>query len=551
MTRILCLWLPNWAFQRAIRCRPELEGRPVVLVDAGARGGEVAACCRRAISQGVRPKMPLAEAQALLKKVLKKGTELFSVQGRKSSLLAPQNSSDPFFAAYNPTADRRALLQLAEACERFSPRVALEEGNEPESLLLDISNLEHLYGSETKLIGQVNQFFTRRGYRVRLAVAETVGAAWAAAHFDDFGLGMANCRLGSFQSRASRGDRNPQLPIEALRIAEGTTALLHELGIETVDQLLALPRQELTSRFGEELLRRLDQLTGRARELIEPHHGVPAFEASCVLEEPTGDLAVLRHVLEQLVDQLSRQLAALDQGAMLLVCLLRCTDGREVPLRIGLLRPSASTRQLLELIELHLENVRLADEVDRVVLRAAVAGRLGERQRDLFTDRWPTDPYQLASLVNRLSSRLGCERVLRAELRNSPLPERGVKWAPATEKRERSKQGDKEKSWKSNARCLPFSLSSCLPPRPLLLYPAPQPREVVCIAPDGPPQFVWVGKHREQIVGCLGPERIETLWWRGPSVRRDYYRVATQSGSHLWMFRRLADGRWFVHGEFD
>ena len=37
----------------------------------------------------------------------------------------------------------------------------------------------------------------------------------------------------------------------------------------------------------------------------------------------------------------------------------------------------------------------------------------------------------------------------------------------------------------------------------------------------------------------MGPERIETLWWRGPSVRRDYYRVATESGRHLWMFRRL------------
>ena len=43
----------------------------------------------------------------------------------------------------------------------------------------------------------------------------------------------------------------------------------------------------------------------------------------------------------------------------------------------------------------------------------AVVGRLGERQGELFADRWPTDPHQLAVLVNRLSSRLGSERVLR------------------------------------------------------------------------------------------------------------------------------------------
>ena len=85
-------------------------------------------------------------------------------------------------AVYESAADRQALVKLAEACERFSPRVALEEGDEPESLLLDISNLEHLCGDEAKLVGQVEKFFTRRGYHVLLAVAETVGAAWAAAH---------------------------------------------------------------------------------------------------------------------------------------------------------------------------------------------------------------------------------------------------------------------------------------------------------------------------------------------------------------------------------
>jgi protein ImuB len=344
------------------------------------------------------------------------------------------------------------------------------------------------------------------------------------------------------------------LPIEALRIADDSAALLHELGIQTIDQLLALPREELASRFGEELLRRLDQLTGRGRELIEPHRGLPALAASYALEEPTGDRDVLIEVFSQLVDQLWRQLAARDQGAVVVMCLLRCTDGREVPLRVGLLQPSANARQILELIELHLETVRLADEVDRVELRAAVAGRLSERQRELFADRWPTDPHQLALLVNRLSSRLGQERVLRAELRKSPVPERAVTWRPAVRRKEweSGRGGDKERSRRSRSPSLSLSLSLSLPlpPRPLVLYPKPEAMEVVCVAPDGPPQFVWMGKHRERIVSCMGPERIETLWWRGPSVRRDYYRVATQSGGHLWMFRQLADGRWFVHGEF-
>ena len=113
------------------------------------------------------------------------------------------------------------------------------------------------------------------------------------------------------------------------------------------------------SRFEDQLLRRLDQLTGTAREVIEPHRALPPLEVSHALDEPTADRFVLSHVLRQLVERLVRQLAARDQGAVLLMCFLRCTDGRTVPLRIGLLQPSANVRQLLELVDLHLETVAL------------------------------------------------------------------------------------------------------------------------------------------------------------------------------------------------
>src|SRR3954462_2369502 len=108
MTRILCLWLPNWPIQRAIHCRPELKDRPVALVVSGPRGSEVAACCSAAVAEGVRPGMPLVEAQSLAREL--------------------------GIAPYEPAADRAALVKCAEACERFSPRVAIEDAVEPESL---------------------------------------------------------------------------------------------------------------------------------------------------------------------------------------------------------------------------------------------------------------------------------------------------------------------------------------------------------------------------------------------------------------------------------
>ena len=97
---------------------------------------------------------------------------------------------------YDPAADSAELRRLAAACERFSPCVALEEGDEPESLLLDVTNLTHLLGSEAELAAKVERFFAAERYRVQLAVADTVGLAWAMAHSgSDCKLQNENCEL--------------------------------------------------------------------------------------------------------------------------------------------------------------------------------------------------------------------------------------------------------------------------------------------------------------------------------------------------------------------
>jgi protein ImuB len=58
-----------------------------------------------------------------------------------------------------------------------------------------------------------------------------------------------------------------------------------------------------------------------------------------------------------------------------------------------------------------------------------------------------------------------------------------------------------------------------------------------------------------------GPERIESGWWDGRDVQRDYYVARNPAGVRLWVFRDRgrapravhADDpavRWFLHGVF-
>jgi protein ImuB len=78
-------------------------------------------------------------------------------------------------------------------------------------------------------------------------------------------------------------------------------------------------------------------------------------------------------------------------------------------------------------------------------------------------------------------------------------------------------------------------------PRPLWLLPAPR----LLHQRRGLPR--WHGAlHLEG-----EPERIETGWWDGREVARDYYTARDGRGRRLWLFReRESPHRWFLHGVY-
>jgi protein ImuB len=48
-----------------------------------------------------------------------------------------------------------------------------------------------------------------------------------------------------------------------------------------------------------------------------------------------------------------------------------------------------------------------------------------------------------------------------------------------------------------------------------------------------------------------GPERLETGWWDGAGIARDYFVAVNPAGMHLWVFRnRNRESAWYLHGMF-
>ncbi len=86
--------------------------------------------------------------------------------------------------AEDTEADAALLDTIADWCLRYTPLIACDS---PDGLLLDIGGCAHLYGGEDALIADLAGRLERAGFAFRLAVAGSIGAAWAAAHYGDAG----------------------------------------------------------------------------------------------------------------------------------------------------------------------------------------------------------------------------------------------------------------------------------------------------------------------------------------------------------------------------
>jgi protein ImuB len=640
--RILCVWLTHWPLQRLAATRAELNGRAVLVYEAQARRGlavvsyspalgspgrplkngtdsELAGRSSDKDASGevpvpifqhaaaenagyrIEPGMSLAEALALhqwagLRRSSKRG-------GRR-----PGRTESVHLEAHDPLADRLALVQLAEWCQQFSPIVGLEEGECPESLLLDIGKVSERFGGERALARQVTRSLAQRRFYARLAVADSVGAAWGLAHYGRLSPIVSppdDSQSDDLQPVASTASASrlliappgclpealADLPIAALRLDAKALDDLGQLGVQRVEQLTALPRAGLATRFGHALLRRLDEALAVTAEVITSCRLPAQFEAAWLLESPTSRQDEIEYVLGQLLSRLTGPLALQRRGVLQLAGRLDCPPAESCQVVLRLFRPSASSQHLLDMFRLRLETIRLRSPVTAIHLAVTAADRLQFEQQTLFTvDSHQTEPRHLAQAVDRLTHRLGREAVLQPLLLADAQPEYACQYLPLTRARDggKSSRGSSLAAGKQRPAGRPLKMGLASEPhhanpaknrgsevpvpifqhaagqprapvaaaaasqaRPTRLYLSPIPLHNVAMAPDGAPLGFHYQGSQQRVAQAWGPQRIETGWWRTRLVRRDYYRVETATAERYWLFRCLTENRWFLQGAFD
>jgi protein ImuB len=278
------------------------------------------------------------------------------------------------------------------------------------------------------------------------------------------------------------------------------------------------------------------------QEVLVGYRAPPPLQAQWTFEHPCSRQEVVDRAVEHLIEHLVELLIQRNHGAVEIVCQLDCVDAPSSRIEIGLFRPTVTVPHLVELIHMQLEQLHLSGPVRHMSIRATTTAPLEDRQHRLLYDPTHDVPRELASLVDRLSSRLGRDRIVGAELQADVQVECAYRYVAltGTPSRVRSRASSKKRRRGPGPG-----------QRPLWLHMPPLPLDVIAVAPSGPPVSFVYRNQRFHIARHWGPERIETGWWRGRSVRRDYYRVEDQRGSRFWLFRRLQDGKWFLHGEFE
>lgn len=506
----------------------------------------VVACCPAARRMGVRCNIAIAQAAEL----------------------ASSAAAKPITAEHDPIADSIVLERIATALQnRISPLVAIESLGkrlwagqvllEPDTLLCDLSGVTHLFNDEAGILAETHRCLAEFDVVGKLAIADNAAAAWAHAHYNE---------RDDFISTDGTEDLHC-LSVNALRIETEIKYTLNRLGIETIGALLRLPRGGLARRLGDGIVNRIVETLGEIEVPLEFHHAERQHRASHELEYPTDDLEIVADRVGRLTETIVASLAAVQRGALRLVCRLDLVDRPSLTTQVGLFAPTLDSKHLHQLIHSSVESTKVAAPITRITLAVLQSGPLRTQQNSLFAadetglDDDSVSDRSLARLVDTLSGRLGRDAVLGIRLSDNPLPEKAYRSYSLTD--HRTRKALKRLPSKRRGRRSPNYAANFHVPRPHDARRRPMkllrtPIRITSVGLSGSgdgcrtqtlPAFRFEGQlHR--VAYFWGPERIETGWWDGPTIRRDYYRIETETGYLWWVYRDLRTDEWFLHGRF-
>ena len=402
-------------------------------------------------------------------------------------------------------AGQEALCSLADWAFQFSSQVSLYP---PYALLLEVQGSFSLFGGRAVLLKNLRTGLAALGYKTRLAGAPTPLAAFSLAR-----CGSEQVIEAQHQLVAALAP----LPITVLDWEQTLLQRLDGMGVRQLGDVLRLPRDGLARRLGQQSLLYLDRMLGRCPDPQDLYQPAQEFNRHLQLVAEVEQAQALLFVLQRLILELCGWLQGQGAGVQSFTVRLLHRERHHTDLCIGMHRANRDAGQFITLLRERLERLELQQPVIELELYAGQAVKLDARSLELFGK---ADAQEQVDLLDRLRARLGDKAVQGI----SAIAEHRPEYAWSYSEPGASRKDSKEQH------------------RPLWLLTAPRQLETRGGCPH------WHGRLKLQ----ASRERIESGWWDGRDMARDYFIATNPSGSCYWVYRELTgEQRWYLQGIFD
>jgi protein ImuB len=448
---------------------------------------------------------------------------------------AVQFVDDASADATTPDASTAKLAAALRQAQSFTSRVAIES---PDALLLELGGSQRLFGGLHPLLRALRAAFPQP---LRLAMAPTPLAAVLLARAG------RNCCI---TSEARLQGRLAPLPLHHLRWPEAELMRLRSMGVTCLGELLRLPRAGLARRIGPQRLLQLDQLTGKR---ADPRAALPATQRFMEGVDPDFETVDRERLLAALAPTLTR-LEEFLRDRQRGVVALRVTlvhrprahhPGTSTACVVRCVVPEYRASRFTALLAARLESLPLAAPVRRLEVMAGRLRGFTAGSQGLWRpgEHGGSGDAQLPEFLQTLMARLGERAVYGLEQVGEHRPERQWRsvW-PGHAVTSRAPAPAMQPHSSSAHAC--FERAT----RPLGLLAVPQALTATHDAAGRTQHLLHEGRALQLVTG---PERIESGWWDGADIARDYYIARDGAGALWWVFRECAARRrWFLHGCF-
>lgn len=314
-----------------------------------------------------------------------------------------------------------ARRQILAVLARWSPVVEACPFD-PAAFWLGAGGLGSLYGTEAQWGASIRTTLAEAGYRTVVVVGLTRGGTYV----------LAKGRRRSTVIRSAEAEQRAldQAPLSIFPLAPRYRRLLTALGLKTLTAVLKIPAEELSRRFGPDLIQDLRRLELFSRLPLQSEAPPAALILSRRLEPPVADfqalLPLLEAPLQQGLDQLAKRARLLSE--LRLVFLLESHDLISEVIRPA--EPTASLKTLRRLIDLRLARCAFSSSVAEIRL-AFEEVPLPAFSGELFVPPTVRDPRRGAEALALIRARWGNSSVVRAVLADSHIPDQSFRWVEA------------------------------------------------------------------------------------------------------------------------